>query len=254
MPSRLELLALQGIPAVQSGDDLADLISASLEGQGLRLHAGDVVVVAQKIISKSENRFVRLSSVSPSDRATDIAREIGKDARLVDVILSESKRIVRQRHDLLIVEHRLGIVLANAGVDQSNVGVDAEDRVLLLPLDPDGSAEALRAALSRRYDCNVAVIVNDSVGRAWRRGTVGIALGAAGLPALLDLRGQADLYGRSLRTSMVALADEIAASASLLMGQADEGQPVVVVRGLHLRTGDGRAQDLIRSEQEDLFR
>lgn len=254
MPSRLELLALQGIPAVGPGDDLADLISASLEGQGQRLHAGDVVVVAQKIVSKSENRFVRLSSVSPSDRAKAIAREIGKDPRLVDVILSESKRVVRQRHDLLIVEHRLGIVLANAGVDQSNVGVNSGDRVLLLPLDPDGSAEALRAALSRRYDCTVAVIVNDSVGRAWRRGTVGIALGAAGLPALLDLRGQADLYGRSLRTSMVALADEIAASASLLMGQADEGQPVVVVRGLNLRMGDGQAHDLIRPEQEDLFR
>jgi coenzyme F420-0:L-glutamate ligase/coenzyme F420-1:gamma-L-glutamate ligase len=217
------------------------------------LQAGDVLVVAQKIVSKAEDRFVALATVTPSARALEIARETGKDPRIVDVILSESTRVVRTRRDLIIVEHQLGIVLANAGVDQSNIG-DGSDRILLLPRDPDASARALRDALAARYGCDIAVVINDSVGRAWRRGTVGIALGAAGLPSLLDLRGQPDMFGRQLRSSMVGLADEIAATASLMMGQAAEGRPVVLIRGLSLPHEDAPAQSLVRPEQEDLFR
>jgi coenzyme F420-0:L-glutamate ligase / coenzyme F420-1:gamma-L-glutamate ligase len=252
--SRAQLLALGGIPVVQPGDDLAAIIADALEREGVRLQGGDVLVVAQKIVSKAEERFVALATVTPSARATEIARETGKDPRLVEVILSESKRVVRTRRDLIIVEHRLGIVLANAGVDQSNIGSEGSDRVLLLPHDPDASARALRAALAARYGYDIAVVVNDSVGRAWRRGTVGIALGAAGLPSLLDLRGQPDMFGRQLRSSIVGLADEIAAAASLIMGQADEGRPVVLIRGLSLPRDDAPAQTLVRPEQEDLFR
>jgi coenzyme F420-0:L-glutamate ligase/coenzyme F420-1:gamma-L-glutamate ligase len=251
--SRAELLALGGIPVVQPGDDLAAIIADALERDGVRLQAGDVLVVAQKIVSKAEDRFVALATVTPSARALEIARETGKDPRIVDVILSESTRVVRTRRDLIIVEHQLGIVLANAGVDQSNIG-DGSDRILLLPRDPDASARALRDALAARYGCDIAVVINDSVGRAWRRGTVGIALGAAGLPSLLDLRGQPDMFGRQLRSSMVGLADEIAATASLMMGQAAEGRPVVLIRGLSLPHEDAPAQSLVRPEQEDLFR
>ncbi len=252
--SRAQLLALGGIPVVQAGDDLAAIIADALEREGVRLQGGDLLVVAQKIVSKAEDRFVALATVRPSVRATEIAGETGKDPRLVEVILSESKRVVRTRRDLIIVEHRLGIVLANAGVDQSNVGTDASHRVLLLPRDPDASARALRAALAARYGCDIAVVINDSVGRAWRRGTVGIALGAAGLPSLLDLRGLPDMFGRQLRSSIVGLADEIAATASLMMGQAAEGRPVVLIRGLSLPLEDAPAQSLVRPEQEDLFR
>jgi coenzyme F420-0:L-glutamate ligase/coenzyme F420-1:gamma-L-glutamate ligase len=252
--SRAQLLALGGIPVVQPGDDLATIIADALEREGIRLQDGDVLVVAQKIVSKAEDRFVALATVTPSARATEIARETGKDPQLVEVILSESKRVVRTRRDLIIVEHRLGIVLANAGVDQSNVGGEGSDRVLLLPRDPDTSARALHDALAARYGCEVAVVINDSVGRAWRRGTVGIALGAAGLPSLLDLRGQPDMFGRQLRSSIVGLADEIGAMASLMMGQAAEGRPVVLIRGLKLPREDAPAQSLVRPEQEDLFR
>jgi len=252
--SRAQLLALGGIPVVQPGDNLAAIIADALEGEGVRLQHGDVLVVAQKIVSKAEDRFVALATVTPSARATEIGRETGKDPRLVEVILSESKRVVRTRRDLIIVEHRLGIVLANAGVDQSNVGGEGSDHVLVLPRDPDASARALRDALAARYGCDIAVVVNDSVGRAWRRGTVGIALGAAGLPSLLDLRGQPDMFGRQLRSSVVGLADEIAATASLMMGQAAEGRPVVLIRGLSIPREDAPAQSLIRPEQEDLFR
>lgn len=252
--SRLELLAPAGIPAVKPGDDLVAIIATALDAESLSLQSGDVLVVAQKIVSKAEGRIVDLTSVTPSARAREIAREIGKDARIVEVILSESVRVVRTRRDLIIVEHRLGLVMANAGVDQSNVTVDNAEQALLLPLDPDASARALRNALSRRYACDVAVIINDSVGRAWRRGTVGTAIGCAGLPSLADLRGRPDIFGRLLRTSIVGLADEIAASASLLMGQADESRPVVIVRGLDLNGVDLPAAALVRPREEDLFR
>jgi coenzyme F420-0:L-glutamate ligase / coenzyme F420-1:gamma-L-glutamate ligase len=251
--SALELLALPGIPMVREGDDLAVLITAALGDTQLR--AGDVVVVAQKIVSKAEGRNVDLSTVAPSAEAERLAAEVGKDPRLVQVILSESTRVVRSRPNLIIVQHRLGFVMANAGVDHSNVApADGVDRVLLLPRDPDASAEVLRGRLQQRYGVPIGVIISDSFGRAWRRGTCGIALGAAGLPSLIDLRGQPDLFGRTLEVSIVGFADEIAAAASLLQGQAAEAQPVVLVRGLDCSAPIVPAAELVRPPEEDLFR
>lgn len=246
----VDLRALPGIPMVKPGDDLATLIREGLARAGLELRAGDVIVVAQKIVSKAEGRTVDLASVTPSARAIELATEVQKDPRLVELILSESVRVVRSRPNVLIVEHRLGFVMANAGIDQSNVAPqDGVERALLLPLDPDGSAEALRAKLSAS-----AVVIIDSFGRAWRRGTVGIAIGAAGLPALLDLRGNPDLFGRILQVSISGFADEIAAAASLVMGQGDEAQPVVLVRGLSWSAPANPAAELVRPAAEDMFR
>lgn len=251
----VELTAVPGLPMVQPGDDLAELLGAALERNGLVPRAGDVLVVAQKIVSKAEGRIVDVATVRPSDEAVRLGAEIGKDPRLVEIVLSESRRVVRARPNLIIVEHKLGYVMANAGVDQSNVAPqDGVHRALLLPLDPDASAEALRARLSARFGVALAVIVSDSFGRAWRRGTVGVAIGAAGLPAVIDLRGKPDLFGRTLEVSIIGYADEIAAAASLLQGQADEARPVVLVRGLHWSAPDAPASDLIRPPQEDLFR
>ncbi len=246
----VDLRALPGIPMVKLGDDLATLIGEGLARAGLELRLGDVIVVAQKIVSKAEGRTVDLASVTPSARAIELAAEVMKDPRLVELILSESVRVVRSRPNVLIVEHRLGFVMANAGIDQSNVAPqDGVERALLLPLDPDGSAEALRSKLSAS-----AVVIIDSFGRAWRRGTVGIAIGAAGLPALLDLRGNPDLFGRILQVSISGFADEIAAAASLVMGQGDEAQPVVLVRGLTWSAPANPAAELVRPAAEDMFR
>jgi coenzyme F420-0:L-glutamate ligase / coenzyme F420-1:gamma-L-glutamate ligase len=253
MSSTLELLALSGIPLIREGDDLAELIATALGDR--RLRDGDVLVVAQKIVSKAEGRTVDLATVEPSLEAAELAAEVGKDPRLVEVILGESTRVVRSRPNLIIVEHRLGFIMANAGVDQSNVApADGVHRVLLLPRDPDASAEALRAALARRFGVTIGVIISDSFGRAWRRGTCGIAIGAAGLPSLIDLRGQPDLFGRTLEVSIIGFADEIAAAASLLQGQAAEAQPVVLVRGLAWSAPVAPAADLVRPAEEDLFR
>jgi coenzyme F420-0:L-glutamate ligase/coenzyme F420-1:gamma-L-glutamate ligase len=254
-PTRIELIGVPDFPLVNPGDDLVALIAAALECAALRPVSGDILVVAQKIVSKAEDRFVDLATVKPSARAQKIGEEIQKDPRLVEVILGESTRVVRKRPGLLIVEHRLGYVMANAGVDHSNVAApDGRERVLLLPRDPDASAEALRAKLSAQLGCPLALIVNDSFGRAWRRGTVGVALGAAGLPAVLDLRGDPDLFGQTLQTTVVGFADEVAAAASLVMGQAAEGMPVVLVRGLAWTAPASAARTLLRPPGEDLFR
>ena len=251
----LELLAIPGIPMVAPGDDLASLISEGFSRGGLTPRAGDVLVLAQKIVSKAEGRGVDLASVVPSARAVTLAEKVQKDPRLVELILSESVRVVRSRPNVLIVEHRRGFVMANAGIDQSNVGpTDGVQRALLLPVDPDGSAEALRARLSTQYGVLLAVVIIDSFGRAWRRGTVGVAIGAAGLPALLDLRGNPDLFGRALQVSISGFADEIAAAASLVMGQGDEAQPVVLVRGLTWSAPANPAAELLRPAAEDMFR
>jgi coenzyme F420-0:L-glutamate ligase/coenzyme F420-1:gamma-L-glutamate ligase len=255
MTARLELIALPGLPMVRAGDDLPDLIAAALTRAGIALRDGDVVVVAQKIVSKAEGRAVDLAAVEPSPEAVELARDVGKDPRLVEVVLRESTRVVRSRPNLIIVQHRLGFVMANAGVDQSNVApADGVHRALLLPLDPDASAEAIRAALQERSGATIGVIISDSFGRAWRRGTCGIAIGAAGLPSLIDLRGQPDLFGRTLEVSIIGFADEIAAAASLLQGQAGEAQPVVLVRGLDWSAPIAPAADLVRPPEEDLFR
>jgi coenzyme F420-0:L-glutamate ligase/coenzyme F420-1:gamma-L-glutamate ligase len=252
---KLELIALPGVPLVQDGDDLVRLIVEGYARAEVSPRPHDVLVVAQKIVSKAEGRSVALSSVTPSPRAIALGEEVGKDPRIVELILSESVRVVRSRPGLLIVEHRLGFVMANAGLDQSNVApVTGEARALLLPIDPDGSAARLREGLAVRFGTVPAVIVSDSFGRAWRRGTAGVAIGVAGLPALLDLRGKPDLFGRTLEVSIIGFADEIAAAASLLMGQADEAQPAVIVRGLSWTAPATRGADLLRPESEDLFR
>src|ERR1700741_2054575 len=254
-PSRIEVIGVPDFPLVKAGDDLAAALGVALERTQPQPVTGDVRVVAQKIVSKAEDRFVDLATVRPSERARTIGEETQKDPRLVEVILSESTRVVRQRPGLLIVEHRLGYVMANAGGDHSNVSApDGRERVLLLPRDPDASAEALRAKLSARFGCALAVVINDSFGRAWRRGTVGVALGAAGLPAALDLRGNPDLFGQTLQTTVVGFADEIAAAASLVMGQAAEGMPVVLVRGLAWSAPASAGHTLVRPPEEDLFR
>lgn len=255
MAANLQLISVPHMPLVAPGDDLAALVLRCFANAGLALERHDVVVMAQKIVSKSENRFVDLATVTPSAAAAALARETGKDPRLVEVILSESRRVVRSGWDVLIVEHRLGFVMANAGVDQSNVAeTGGGERALLLPADPDASAERLRQNLVQRAGCDVAVVINDSFGRPWRLGTVGVAIGCAGLPALLDLRGTPDLFGRTLRVTQVAYADEIAAAASLLMGQADEARPVVILRGLAPIANPRPASTLLRPPGEDLFR
>ena len=246
---KIELLAVPGLPMVKAGDDLAALIGERLTGE-LALRKGDVLVLAQKIVSKAEGRLVEIATVKPSQRAIDLAAEVQKDPRLVELILSESVRVVRSRPNVLIVEHRLGFVMANAGIDQSNVAPqDGVERALLLPKDPDASAEALRARLGA-----TALLIIDSFGRPWRRGTTGVAIGSAGLPAMLDLRGNPDLFGRTLMVTISAFADELAAAASLVMGQADEAQPVVLVRGLSWKLPATNAAELVRLPAEDLFR
>ena len=251
----LEVIALTGLPLIKAGDDLVELIAASLKQNGVEPRAQDVLVVAQKIVSKAEGRMVDLATIKPSARAIALATEVDKDPRLVEVILSESVRVVRARRNVLIVEHRLGFIMANAGVDQSNVGpADGAQRALLLPENPDRSAETLRRGLAAVTGIDLAVVINDSFGRAWRQGTAGVAIGAAGLPALIDLRGRPDLFGRTLEVSVIGFADEVAAAASLVMGQADEAAPVVLIRGLRWSAPESTAASLIRPSNEDLFR
>jgi coenzyme F420-0:L-glutamate ligase/coenzyme F420-1:gamma-L-glutamate ligase len=255
MSSQLTLIGLSGIPMVRSGDDLGAITMAGFAATGIAAEDGDVVVVAQKIVSKAENRFVDVTAVEPSEEALALAPQVEKDPRLVQVVLSESKRIVRYRQNLMIAEHRLGYVMANAGIDHSNVAPgDGVERVLLLPVDPDASAEALRRRLFELSSKRIAVIISDSFGRPFRRGTVGIALGAAGLPAVIDWRGQPDLFGRKLEVTETGFADEIAAAASLVQGQADEARPIVVVRGLTWSAPDAPGAALVRPPEHDLFR
>ena len=255
MTPTVTITGLSGIKLVEPGDDLGAITVTAFAENGIVPEDGDVLVLAQKIVSKAEGRYVDVATVQPSERAIALAAELDKDPRFVEVVLSESKRVVRHRPGLLIVEHRLGLVMANAGIDHSNVPTDdGVDRVLLLPEDPDGSARALREHLVRVFGTGIAVIVSDSFGRAWRKGTVGIALGAAGLPALVDLRGHPDLFGRALLVTETGFADEIAAAASLLMGQADEAMPMVLVRGLAWSAPEVPAAALIRPAEHDLFR
>ena len=251
----LQIVAVPGIPLVAAGDDLAKFIADGLAATKLVPRANDVVVIAQKVVSKAEGRSVDLASVVPSARAIELARQIDKDPRLVELVLSESVRVVRARPGILIVEHKLGFVMANAGIDQSNVGpTDGVERALLLPVNPDASAEALRTRLGALAGTAPAVVIIDSFGRAWRRGTSGVAIGAAGLPSLLDLRGNPDLFGRILQVSITGFADEIAAAASLVMGQGNEAQPVVLIRGLAWSAPARPASDLVRPASEDMFR
>ena len=249
---RLTAVGLDAIGDIAAGDDLAAVLTDAIAAAGEALQPGDVIALAQKIVSKAEGRSVRLADVTPSPSAEELAGVTGKDPRLCELLLRETHTVLRQREGLVVVEDVRGMVLANAGIDASNVAADGAS-VLLLPEDPDASARALRAALERRTGVAPAVVIIDSIGRAWRQGTVGTAIGVAGMPALLDLRGKPDMHGRLLETTELGLADEVAAAASLLMGQADERCPAVLLRGLAF-TGDGAARDLLRPRDRDMFR
>ena len=255
----LTLIPVLGIPLVQPGDDLAALIAARLEAQSGPTHPpltdDDILVVTHKIVSKAENRFVDLTTVQPSVEAQLLAERTGKDARLVEVILWDTRKVVRAVPGVLIVQHRLGFISANAGVDRSNVAGPERELVLRLPEDPDHSAGQLRARLRQLTGVAPAVIISDSHGRPWREGTVGVAIGVAGLAPVQDLRGQPDLFGYPLQITTVGFADQIAAAASLVTGQAAEGAPVVWVRGLpYLRDETASARHILRPAESDLFR
>ncbi len=242
---------------VRAGDDLAVLIAGAVEGAGMVLRDGDVVCVAQKIVSKAEGRQVALDSVTPGQAAIALARETDKDPRLVQLILDESTEVVRKKPGVLIVRHRLGLVGANAGIDQSNIehgdGPEGE-HALLLPLDPDASARRLRTALERSSGARLGVIVTDSNNRPWRLGTIGAAIGCAGIRALDDRRGGLDIYGRELKVTMIGRADSLATAAILVMGETTERTPVALVRGLPPEQVDEPAASLVRPLEEDLFR
>ena len=269
----LTITPLPDIPMIQTGDDLAAIILQAVEKAGLGLADGDILVVAQKVVSKTEGRWVNLATVTPSARAVELAEQSQKDARVVELILGESREVLRVRPGSIIVEHRLGFVCASAGIDHSNVagegaqaasgegaqaasseGAQAEEWVLLLPEDPTASAQALRQRFEAASGKHLGVMIIDSHGRAWRLGVVGVAIGFAGLPGLVDLRGQPDLFGYTLRITLVGAADELAAAASLVMGQAAEGTPVVHVRGFPYPLREGSLQELLRPKEQDMFR
>jgi coenzyme F420-0:L-glutamate ligase / coenzyme F420-1:gamma-L-glutamate ligase len=254
-PTPLSFFALPGIPLIEPGDDLAAILAKALRESKVGLCDGDVLVVAQKIVSKAEGRYVKLDDLRPSERAVEIAQRTGKDDRRVEVILSESDEVVKLGPQLVIAAHKLGFVMANAGVDESNISHnDGAERVLLLPRDPDRSAAELKRRLDATFGVSAAVIINDSFGRPWRNGVVGVALGAAGLPSLVDKRGAPDLFGRELRVTEIAVGDELASAASLLMGQAAEGLPAVLARGLRFEAPSRPAAALVRDRERDLFR
>jgi coenzyme F420-0:L-glutamate ligase/coenzyme F420-1:gamma-L-glutamate ligase len=252
----IQCWALPDIPAVQPGDDIGEILCASVKKAGLTLKPDDILVVAQKIVSKAEGRMVSLSEVDPSKQAVEIAESTDRDPRLVEVILRESNEVVLASKTALVMEHRSGVVCANAGLDRSNIGepVGGDDVVCLLPEDADVSARRLRDEIRERSGVEVAVIVSDTHGRAFRRGVAGVAIGAAGIEPLIDRRGVSDLFGRTLEITVVAQADEVAAAASLLMGQAGEGRPAVLIRGVEFTSSDVGARALFRPKQEDLFR
>ena len=249
----LTLTPLPAIPLIRPGDDLADIIISAAAEARIALQDGDIVVVAQKVISKAQGRFVHLGEVTPSPAALELAARSGKDPRLAELILRESREVLRVRPGSVVVEHRLGFVCANAGIDHSNVSGEG-DWVLLLPEDPDASALRLRARLEAATGTTIGVLIIDSHGRAWRLGTVGVAIGISGMPGLLDLRGRPDLFDFRLQVTQVGAADELAAAASLVMGQADEGTPVVHVRGFPYALRESSLGELLRPRDQDMFR
>jgi coenzyme F420-0:L-glutamate ligase/coenzyme F420-1:gamma-L-glutamate ligase len=249
----LTVIALPGIPLVKQGDDLSQIILDGIAKLGLLLETGDALVVTSKIVSKSEGRLFDLRDIQPGAEAQRLAVETRKDPRIVELVLRESLKISRQAPGVLVVQHRLGFVSANAGIDQSNVD-GSEDMVLLLPIDPDASAKAICERLKTQTGADVGIIISDSHGRPFRVGNVGVAIGVAGMPAVLDLRGKADLFGRELKISIMGYADLVASTANLLTGEADEGRPIVLVRGLQFPAQQGKAVDLYRAPEQDLYR
>jgi len=250
----LHLTAIEALPEIYAGDKLSSLLAEAVQRSDLRVQDGDVFIIAQKIVSKAEGRYVDLDAIEPSDEARRLAELTGKEARFVECILRESSAVLRAVPDRLIVRHRNGHVMANAGVDHSNVPASGKgERVLLLPLDPDASADRLRLELEQLFDARLGVIISDSFGRPWRQGVVNVAIGVSGIHALQDKRNFPDREGRPLRVTQIALADAAAAAAGLLMGEADEGRPVVHLSGLHALASGTSARDLLRPLEEDLF-
>jgi coenzyme F420-0:L-glutamate ligase/coenzyme F420-1:gamma-L-glutamate ligase len=255
---RLEVFAVPGVPLLRAGDDLGAIAAAALTGASIELRDGDVVVVASKAVSRAEGRFVDLSTVQPSAQARELGEAIGKDPRVVHLVLAESSSVSRKARDVLVVRHRLGFVVANAAIDLSNARPAGAPEgsgpwALLLPVDPDASAEALRRALSSRDGVAVGVVITDSFGRPFRLGTVGVAIGVSGLPPLWDRRGEPDLFDRRLEHTETALADQVAAVADLVAGQANEGRALVVVRGLSFDVGAHGIRELLRPPHQDLY-
>ena len=253
----LSLTPLKNIPLIRQDDNLADILLKSLQETNVELHNDDILVIAQKIVSKAEGRMVNIATITPSARARELAEESKKDARVVELMLQESNEVLRIRVGTIIVEHKLGFVCANAGIDHSNVsggGNEKEEYVLLLPEDPDQSARNIREQIKQKTGVNIGVMIIDSHGRAWRNGTVGICIGLSGIPALMDERGWKDLFGYTLQITVVGIADELAAAASLMMGQAAEGIPAVHVRGFPYPLGEGALKELIRPKNQDMFR
>lgn len=266
----LTLTPLQHIPLIRHGDDLADILVSALHANRIELADGDILVVTSKIVSKAEGRMVNLATVTPSERALELAAQTEKDPRVVELILQESNEILRTRVGTIIVEHRLGFVCANAGIDHSNVaptpspdspppfspkmGEGPGEGVLLLPRDPDRSSRVMREKIESKTGKKIGVMIIDSHGRAWRIGTVGMCVGLSGLPAVMDERGWKDLFGRELRITIVGVADELAAAASLVMGQAAEGTPAVHVRGFPYPLREGSLKELLRPKEQDMFR
>jgi coenzyme F420-0:L-glutamate ligase/coenzyme F420-1:gamma-L-glutamate ligase len=245
--------ALPGVPLVQPGDDLVEIILKALATAAIELRSADVLVISSKIVSKAENRFVTLADVVPGAEALRLAEITGKDPRIVELVLSESQQVSRAARGVLITEHRLGFVSANAGIDQSNVDA-TQTRVLLLPENPDATAAQIRSALEAHSNVAIGVVIADTHGRPFRTGNVGVAIGASGFHALQDRRGELDLFGRELVATVMGYADLLASAAHLLTGEGAEGLPLVLLRGLDLPFGDGRAADLNRTRQQDLYR
>jgi coenzyme F420-0:L-glutamate ligase / coenzyme F420-1:gamma-L-glutamate ligase len=253
----LTLTPLINIPLIRQDDNLADILITALDDTNIRLQDDDILVLAQKIISKAEGRMINLATVVPSKQAIDLAQKTDKDPRVVELMLQESNDILRVRVGTIVVEHKLGFICANAGIDHSNVAGDGdtkEEYVLLLPENPDGSASEIRAGIEASTGKTIGVLIIDSHGRAWRTGTVGVSIGISGIPGLVDLRGEKDLFGYTLRVTQVGAADELAAAASLMMGQASEGTPAIHVRGFPYKLRESVLNELIRPKDQDLFR
>jgi coenzyme F420-0:L-glutamate ligase / coenzyme F420-1:gamma-L-glutamate ligase len=251
----LTLTSITGIPLIRQDDDLADIILKSLHGNQIELQDNDILVLAQKIVSKAEGRMVDLATVTPSQHAMELSKQTDKEARLIELILQESSDVLRTRPGTIIVEHNLGFICANAGIDHSNVSEKKDEAwLLLLPQDPDLSSRKMRDEIQSKTGKRIGILIIDSHGRAWRNGTVGISIGMSGVPGLEDLRGKPDLFGTELRITQVGVADELAAAASLMMGQAAEGTPVVHVRGFPYPLREGSLKELIRPKEQDMFR
>jgi coenzyme F420-0:L-glutamate ligase/coenzyme F420-1:gamma-L-glutamate ligase len=254
---QIVLSGLEGFPMVKPGDDLADLIFDSLHNNQVEIMDNDILVLAQKIVSKAEDRYRDLNNVIPGDKAFELSEVTGKDPRFIELVLEESRSVLRAKPGTLIVEHRLGFICANAGIDHSNVDTelhDHQDRILLLPLDPDKSSSRIRQGIENKTGKKIGVMIIDSHGRSWRMGVVGVAIGFSGVPGLVDMRGKKDLFGFELKVTQIAAADELAASASLLMGQADESRPVIHARGFPYALRKSSLNEIIRPFDQDLFR